>query len=349
MSTASKIVEVKFTPKAGTYTTLIQSPSGDLYQEYAGEAGAIGTVAPDFSSTRPLLVFIATSSRVAEGVAVPTSIEWYFNGVKLSFSNNVSTTSINGETGHFQYVPYAAGSQDYFGLRILKNLVNAAGLAPCTVKAVARVAYGNKADTIKAEYVINISKSTGSPYKVTIAAADNKYFTIREKGGSCSIKAVAYQGGAEIVSALTYKWYKLTSGSWQLMNGYTGKTVTVTGSMVDCYAQFKVEIYRSGVLLGSDVQSVMDVSDPYDIVANPSPADMTIENEGESVVFTPYVVKRGTTTKAFDSRFRFTFTDSVGIVLNVGQNTVPAYSGTVTYAMCAQANSDVNVTIETEN
>lgn len=349
MSTASRTVEVKFTPKAGTYTTMIQSPSGDLYQEYSGESGSIGAVTPDFSTLKPLLVFIATSSRVAEGVAVPTSVEWYFNGVKLAFNNNVSTTAINGETGHFQFVPYVAGSQDYFGLRIIKNLVNAAGLAPCTVKAAAKVAYGNRTDTLKAEYVINIGRSTGSPYKITIASDDDKYFTIREKGGSCRIKAVAYQGGAEISSALTYKWYKLTAGTWKPMTGYTGRSVTITGDMTDCFSQFKAEVYQSGALLGSDVQGVMDVSDPYDIIANPEPADMTIENEGDNVVFTPFVVKRGTTVKAFDTKFRFTFTDSVGIILNAGQSTVPAYTGTVTYAMCEQANSDVNVTIETEN
>ena len=34
MSSASKSVNIKFISKLGTYTPLIQSPSGDLYQEY---------------------------------------------------------------------------------------------------------------------------------------------------------------------------------------------------------------------------------------------------------------------------------------------------------------------------
>lgn len=31
MSVATKQATVRFSPKAGTYTTIIQSPSGDLY------------------------------------------------------------------------------------------------------------------------------------------------------------------------------------------------------------------------------------------------------------------------------------------------------------------------------
>lgn len=39
MSSASKSLEIKFNAKTGTYTAIIQSPNGDIYQEYqkAGE------------------------------------------------------------------------------------------------------------------------------------------------------------------------------------------------------------------------------------------------------------------------------------------------------------------------
>lgn len=48
MSIATRQVNVRFSPKAGTYTTIIQSPSGDLYQEFEGSVGAIGAISPDF-------------------------------------------------------------------------------------------------------------------------------------------------------------------------------------------------------------------------------------------------------------------------------------------------------------
>lgn len=44
MSVATKQATVRFSPKAGTYTTIIQSPSGDLYQEFEGSVGAIGAI-----------------------------------------------------------------------------------------------------------------------------------------------------------------------------------------------------------------------------------------------------------------------------------------------------------------
>lgn len=87
----------------------------------------------------------------------------------------------NGETGHFRKLPYVAGTQDYWGLKILKNLVVAAGAAPCSIKAEATVVYGNVTDKVEAVYNIPIRRATGSPYFVTIAAGDNKYYTITEK------------------------------------------------------------------------------------------------------------------------------------------------------------------------
>lgn len=343
MSVASKQATVRYSAKSGTYTTIIQSPTGDLYQEFAGDVGNVGAVTPDFTQMKPTLVFIATSSRVAEGVSIPTACDWYFNGVKLAFSGNVSTNDFNGETGHFKKLPYVAGTQDYWGLQILKNLVVASDAAPCTIKAEATVVFGMDRDKIAAEYVIPIRRATGSPYFVTIAAGDTKYYTITDKGGSCILKAMTYQSGQLITSNLTYKWYKLTNGAWTLVSG-TAQTLTVSAAMVDCYGHFKCVVYQSGTEIGTDIQGVMDASDPYDIIPTPTPADETILNEGDTVVYAPIVVKRGTTTKAMDIKFNFTAIDSVGIVLAHSSNVA---NFTVTHAMCEQAGTDVAVYIET--
>ena len=64
MSGASKSVSIKFFSRVGTYMAMIQSPSGDLYQEYQRNGDKV-TVMPDFSQTKPLLNFVCTSSRVA--------------------------------------------------------------------------------------------------------------------------------------------------------------------------------------------------------------------------------------------------------------------------------------------
>ena len=113
MSLASKVGQVTFSQKSGVYMPAIMCDKGDLYQEYDGEASNPSAVAPDFTTLKPTLSFILTSSRVAEGVVVPSSVKWYFNDLLLSFSSNLSTNSLGGETGHFKNIPYAAGSVDY--------------------------------------------------------------------------------------------------------------------------------------------------------------------------------------------------------------------------------------------
>lgn len=349
MSIASKAGQVTFTQKAGVYMPAIMCDKGDLYQEYDGEAGAPTNIAPDFTTLKPTLSFVLSSSRVAEGVVVPASVKWYFNELLLSFNtSNVSTNSLGGETGHFKFIPYAAGSVDYYGLQVVKNLVKASEGASCTIRCEATVTVGNTSDTVQFVYTIPITKGVGNQTVVTITAGDNNYFCIREKGGSCKLTAMARQGAGEITSSLTYKWYNQANGAWSALSGQTGKTLTVTDTMVDTSGVFKVEVTQSGKIIGVDTQTVMDLSDPYDILTNPDPADETIESgSGGSVTYTPILVKRGSTTKAKDVKFYFVFMDSAGNILNPSTATTPAYSGTCTEAMCKQAGGNVAWTITT--
>lgn len=120
MSQASTSRTIKFISKAGTYTAAIMSPKGDLYQEYEGTTGDVTSVYPDFSQLQPILYFVCTSSRVAEGIADPDAMEYYFNDQKISFSGGASTGTF---AGFFKTVA-PAGDQPYYGLQILKTLQN---------------------------------------------------------------------------------------------------------------------------------------------------------------------------------------------------------------------------------
>ena len=152
----------------------IQCNQGDLYQEYMGEASAPTNIAPDFASLKPVLSFILTSSRVAEGLVVPSSM----NGISMmsrSSSRAMSPpTRLAGETGHFKFIPYQPGTTDYYGLQIVKNLVKASGAASCTIKGEATVTVGNTSDTVQFVYSIPITKGVGNQKHVTIIAGDNK-------------------------------------------------------------------------------------------------------------------------------------------------------------------------------
>lgn len=349
MSIASKVGQVTFSQKSGVYMAAILCDKGDLYQEYDGDSSAPTNIAPDFTTLKPTLSFLLTSSRVAEGIVVPSSIKWYFNDVLINFTSNVSTNTFGGETGHFKFVPYAAGTTNYYGLQVVKNLVKASAGASCTIKGVATVTVGNVSDEIQWVYPIPITKGVGNQEVVTIMAGDDKYFAIREKGGSVILSAVARLGASELTAGLSYKWYRMINNAWNLISGQTGKNLTVTDSMVDTTGIFKVEVYQDSTLIGLDTQTVIDLSDPYDIITNPTPEDETISKAGDTVVYRPILVKRGETTKAKDMTFYFVFMDSAGVILNPSTANTSSASGTCTYEMCQQAGGNVAWTITTKD
>jgi hypothetical protein len=191
MSSASATRTIKFITKAGTYTAVIMSPSGDLYQEWEGTLADVTAIRPNWAQTKPILYFVCTSSRVAEGVATPDSIDYYFNGTKITWNGDTSTGTF---AGYFKKVA-PSGDQLYYGLQFLKNIADLAGYAPAVIKMEAAISYGTQSDTIQASYTIPIQQATGSSYRVTIGAGDTKNFVITDKAGSCILKAYAYQSG----------------------------------------------------------------------------------------------------------------------------------------------------------
>lgn len=347
MSVASTSRTIKFISKAGTYTAVIMSPTGDLYQEYEGTVNDVTNVYPDFSVLKPILYFVCTSSRVAEGVADPDSMEYYFNGEKINFSGGVSTGTF---AGYFKTLA-PSGDRLYYGLQILKNIADLAGYAPAVIKMVATISYGTQSDQIQASYTIPIQQATGSSYRVTIMAGDTKNFVITTKGGNCVLKAMAYQSGQALSKDLTYVWEKMEATGWATITGMTSQTLTVNGADINTYGEYRVHVLRAGTEIGTDIQSVMDASDPYDIDPHPSPEDEAITEDtsgnGE-VTYTPQVVTRGTGTKALDTQFYFVLKDAAGVYLNSDRDT-PKASQIVTRAHCMQAGGDVSVTITSVN
>lgn len=343
MSSASTTRTIKFISKAGTYTAVIMCPDGDLYQEYVTDGNSVSNVYPNFASTKPILYFVCTSSRTAEGVATPDGIDFYFNGAKINWDGDTSNGTF---AGMFRKVSPSMGNS-YYGLQFLQNIAEAAGYAPVTIKMVATISYGTQTDQISAEYRIAIQQATGNSYRVTIAAGDAKNFVIREKGGSVILKAMAYQSGSQITSGLTYKWEKAGINDWETLAGKTNQTLTVQESDIDTYGEYRVTVSLNGVEIGKDIQGIMDTSDPYDIDPHPSPEDEAITEDSSGngqVTYTPVIVRRGSNTKALDTTFYFILKDAAGVYLNTDMNT-PQASFTVTRAHCMQAGGDVSVTI----
>ena len=311
MSSASTTRTIKFVSKAGTYAAVIMCPNGDIYQEWEGTTAQITGVYPNFEVTKPILYFVCTSSRVAEGVATPDAINYYFNGTKIEFSGDTSTGTF---AGVFKKIA-PSGDNLYYGLQIVKNIAELAGLAPAVVKMVATVSYGTQTDQIEASYSIPIQQSTGNGIRVTIVSPDGKNFVISNKGGSCQLKAMAYQKGTELTANLSYVWEQMQGSSgWVALTGKTTQTITVQDTDINAYGEYRVTVNRGNEELGKDIQGVMDASDPLQIDPHPSPEDETImedESGNGEVTYTTIVVKRRTSTKATDTTFYFVVKDAV--------------------------------------
>lgn len=352
MSSASTTRTIKFVSKAGTYAAVIMCPDGDIYQEWEGSTSQVTGIYPNFAATKPILYFVCTSSRVAEGVATPDAINYFFNGTKIEFDGDTSKGTF---AGMFKKVA-PSGDNLYYGLQILKNIAEAAGYAPAVIKMVATVSYGTQTDQIEASYTIPIQKATGNGIRVTIVSPDGKNFVINDKGGSCQLKAMAYQKGTELTANLSYVWEQMQASGWVVLSGKTTQTITVQDTDINAYGEYRVTVTRgtgtSAEELGKDIQGVMDASDPLQIDPHPTPEDETItEDTGGNgqVLYEPVVVKRGTSTKAFDTTFYFVVKDAVGNYLNPGSMGTAKTSETVTRAQCVQAGGDVSITITSKD
>ena len=349
MSSASTTRTIKFVSKAGTYAAVIMCPDGDIYQEWEGTTAQITGVYPNFEVTKPILYFVCTSSRVAEGVATPDAINFYFNGTLIQWSGDASTGTF---AGMFKKIA-PSGDNLYYGLQIVKNIAEAAGYAPAVIKMVATVSYGTQTDQIEASYSIPIQQSTGNGIRVTIVSPDGKNFVINEKGGSCQLKAMAYQKGTELTVNLSYVWEQMQGSSgWVVLDGKTTQTIIVQDTDINAYGEYRVTVNRGTEELGKDIQGVMDASDPLQIDPHPTPEDETItedESGNGEVTYTPVVVRRGTSTQALDTTFYFVVKDAVGNYLNPGSIGVDKATETVTREQCVQAGGDVSITITSKD
>ena len=371
MSVAIAQAVIKYRVKSGTYTTYVNSPSGDLVQYYTGTKSNITKIYVDFHNSPRSIFLVSISSRQTEGVATfSDNIKVNVNGIDMSFNQDgVNTTTFGTNTGQFKLVKSNNGLSYYDGIQIQKNLLVDSQFAPITITLSAPVQYGTQTDILKASYTIPVMEYSGTGNIVTIKAADNNNFVITSKDTTSDASRVimeAYvydiESGAVIEDGLTYQWQKAvaTNEGWENISGATAKTFTVTEGMIATYGDYRVLVSDgNGNLIGSDTRSVMDATDPYVIELNPNPADETIDEDesgNSKVTYTPKVVDRRNGKVASGFLFCFSVKDAGGAPLNKWQNgngdeldaemaTTPQKSYEVTRAQCMQAQGNVNLTV----
>ena len=370
MSEAIAQTVIKYRVKSGTYTTYVNSPSGDLVQYYTGTKSNITKIYVDFHNSPRSIFLVSISSRQTEGVATfSDNIKVNVNGIDLSFNENqVNTTAFGSNTRQFKLVKSNNSLSYYDGVQIQENLLVDSQFAPITITLSAPVQYGTQTDILKASYTIPVMEYSGSGNIVTIKAADNNNFVITSKdtkSEASRVRMEAYvyniESGTEITENLTYQWQKAvpTNEGWESISDKIAKTFEVTENDIATYGDYRVLVYENGNLIGSDTRSVMDATDPYIINLHPNPADETIdedENGNSKVTYTPKVAERGSGKETDGFLFCFSVKDAGGAPLNKWQNgngdeldaemaTTPQESYEVTRAQCIQAQGNVNLTV----
>lgn len=370
MAKASASRTIKLIDRGATFTCYLYSPTGDLFQEYDSH----GNYYPDFRKRKPTLYLVITSSRQKSGVVIPQdprSVTFYFNGKKILFDGDDVSTGLDGSGGSqdstfkgvFRRVTTTGDRGDrYVGLRFEENIAGKSGHAGVSITAEAQVVVGTHGDTVQATYTLPVNPYTGSSYRVVIAPGDIGNYLISGSGESCRLRAVVYSSGEPanqgVSDPFRYEWYRLGADgftAWKKgSNAVTGRDVEVLASEVDTQGTFMVKVYRGSDYVGSDTETVLDVSDPYEIIPGADREEVIDLSDAtkQRLTYTPKLVRRGTIDGVGGTKFRFCLMDGAGVVLNTSASGTPYTevqpSFTVTAAHAQQAGGDLILNITAE-
>lgn len=316
-----------------SYYPILSCDQGDINQYY----NDADEVVPVFNSNNsPILMFLLyDSENNAKPVAIKDdNIVWNVNGKQLAFAGGVSSTTfgVSNESGHFIKMTKEIDGVTVQCLKVVKNLLNINGKSSFSISAVATVLVDNSSFSPSASFPVTIGYGDVSSKKVRIQSPVGYKgipFVISTKGGFCELEAVVVNSSGTVNSGFTYKWYQQKAGAWEVLAGQTGSKITVSEDMVEGAALFKCEISNTSGIYGTDIQSVTDVSDPWQVYPNPvdsanNPVSL-VSYKGSGVAFTfkPYVKHAGSDVKLDPTKVTFTMSlfDSVGTKLNGADST----------------------------
>lgn len=287
MDKASYIVEVQYTKQGGTYSAMLVSDYGDIYQQYTSydpnTKQATG-ISPSFETNPPTVELAIFSSKKSGSEIYPSkgSVAWHVANTLLTFNDEgISTNTFNGETGHFQLIDADAKAQRRAGLKIIKNVVVASQATPFNIMATATIANGMSSASVSASTNVGIKLASVGASVVNIRATNGGLVSASDPTYASTVLTaeVSAAEGSPITSGFKYQWYANNNetGVMEMLTGKTAQMLTVTPSDVNQSRMYKVVVTgASGGNVGWDTQLVKDISDPLRIVPNPTPEDEQI-------------------------------------------------------------------------
>lgn len=184
------------------------------------------------------------------------------------------------------------------------------------------------------EMVITFSRvANGTSFVLARAYAPSGDMFKNSLPSTLSLVAELIRGTTQDTTDLTYTWEKSANGSsWSVMSGKTTATITITASDVDSFAMFRVKIKDTDAqsdtynqTFTSEGVTILDVTDPYQVVIQSS-AGQFFKNNAGSTVLTARVYHDGEEVDVGGTTltYSWTMTDKDGAnVSSVGGVTFP--------------------------
>lgn len=339
MSEIRESTSVKRLRNGKAVSIYLACTTGDAYQEYKGKDSSGNDVcSPDWTKDENRPTFFP--SIAAGGVTViPTDDKWWYNVIQLVFgADNLSTNS--GLAGTFKRVTHNSVP----ALKIMKNLASESNQDSDTIKFNGAIKVGGIDDRIEKTEKITITRKGEATYKGIVMGIDNDGMVINAAGGSTRVYAKLLGGGeaidnskyiVEFKKQLNGAFVDITKADGSKLTDTSDHVVTITADMVNAFLNLYA-IFKDATTLAeltSDVGTVQDTSDPLRIDKNAVPADETIVNDSDTVVYTPSVVdSSGNVRSEFANKFKFFLSNEDGkkIVGDYDHSAMATASQTIT-------------------
>ncbi|MCC8154275.1 MAG: hypothetical protein LIP01_08715 [Tannerellaceae bacterium] len=264
-------------------------------------------VSPDWTvaANQPVIYVRAKSQlEMTRKPIIAGTEKWYYNDTLIVFDTVGKSTS---PAGLFQKESYDDGGVEVPALRIIGNLASTTNTDSDRIGFSGQVDIGTIKTEVCPEIDIRLEETVGDPYEGFIEASEGG--VIDDNTDEITCKGILYKGGAEVATGVTYYWYFQKENDWTLIEKFNGKqTITVIEEDIDGVLGVKCDFYYGGSKVTSTTRQLHDETDPLIVSANPN--GPTQLKSGESVKFTPKVIRRSNAQEVTGYSFSYALYDA---------------------------------------
>ncbi len=343
MSTVKGSTTITFVRQGDTINTSLRSTMP--LEQFMKKGTTIAI--PDWTEVvnQPTIYPVVKSSLTDSRVAPDSGSEvWTYNGTTISFdANGLSLVLGSIPAGTFKKESKAIdGDTIVPTLTILKNLVSVSNIN-ADVIGFSAICNTGFASAISASIDIRIEQVDGDPYRGFINVNDGG--VIDDNTSNLTLTANLLKGGAACAETITYKWYKASGNSWNLLANTT-KEITITGNDISNNELYKVEFLISSTVVAQAVLPVSDERDLLIIVPNPDGSE-ELSSARPVITYYPFVCKRGDTSQTPITGYTFLYTLTNSAYTSIASESGESFA--VLYAMGVAAGGNMTLIIEASN